>query len=570
VPKKKYNTADFCNFNCDELSDDTDVYNTAVYECEYEMVQNSFSWCNSPPRRYSHVGRTSNCLFDCARLVDPDLNFACTSSTFKIGCDLNHNPTERDDCDLKTILSASHRNTFISCKDNWDTCSLLDEKTNGADGQSTTYRQDINACFDTESFSNIGEKGICDINCDLIFTAVIGGDVYRESCRNLWKQNWCDCHQLPSGSEAMKQCLENYYNIENLCDVSNCKETFPDLQSWCYSFEETYLNNDEIDYLLREKGNMISNNLCKVSRASRNSNDTSGDIVVGAIVVGVIVILFCASTFRKMHQPISTVQNPAMTAPQVAMPAQLPRLSRDDQIAKIAQMTTAELKILYSDAFDRNKHQVVLEASRVLVGKPQPKPPPKKKKRKKKKTKTQGDNGESKPKKKKRKKKKQPPPPLPNEAIDDDIYLALQTVRHSIFNAQNANDSDSEDSTSDSDDDSCIDPNVSKESTMVHPRASTEEADAQLAAELAKKQSPPPRTDNLVSGECVVCLESMKVGEMVVWSETQCCNHVFHKSCMVSFLAHQRHTPAMVREDANPCPMCRQKYLTVLSADNNV
>ncbi len=73
----------------------------------------------------------------------------------------------------------------------------------------------------------------------------------------------------------------------------------------------------------------------------------------------------------------------------------------------------------------------------------------------------------------------------------------------------------------------------------------------------------------LVGGTCAICLEEMEAGEEVVWSETESCRHLYHKDCLVSFLAHNSER---AKNENNPCPACRQNFVTVqqpATADND-
>mmetsp|Transcript_18881 Transcript_18881/g.38865 ORF Transcript_18881/g.38865 Transcript_18881/m.38865 type:complete len:391 (+) Transcript_18881:1-1173(+) len=85
-----------------------------------------------------------------------------------------------------------------------------------------------------------------------------------------------------------------------------------------------------------------------------------------------------------------------------------------------------------------------------------------------------------------------------------------------------------------------------------------------------------------VSGTCIICFETFKVGETVVWSnDTTKCRHVFHEDCMVRFLAtHSKRTKRRMSSDSeglgsaisysyaeNPCPICRRTFCTVKHDD---
>merc|ERR1712070_406000 len=91
-----------------------------------------------------------------------------------------------------------------------------------------------------------------------------------------------------------------------------------------------------------------------------------------------------------------------------------------------------------------------------------------------------------------------------------------------------------------------------------------------------------------VEGKCVICFEQYKVGDRIVWSENdnnsekqQQCRHVYHKDCMVRYLARnalqrrKRWLQQSLRNNNddsndddvataidNPCPTCRRNYCT--------
>ena len=70
-------------------------------------------------------------------------------------------------------------------------------------------------------------------------------------------------------------------------------------------------------------------------------------------------------------------------------------------------------------------------------------------------------------------------------------------------------------------------------------------------------------TQTAIRGECVICFDDMEVGDFIVWSESTTCRHVYHKECMVAFLAHKRRMKKQTKMEA-PCPTCRQHYVTVI------
>ena len=67
---------------------------------------------------------------------------------------------------------------------------------------------------------------------------------------------------------------------------------------------------------------------------------------------------------------------------------------------------------------------------------------------------------------------------------------------------------------------------------------------------------------------CVICMEPLNKGDVIVWSITPSCQHVYHKTCMVEYLANRKHTPASIQKDENPCPTCRQPFVSVLKKND--
>ena len=59
----------------------------------------------------------------------------------------------------------------------------------------------------------------------------------------------------------------------------------------------------------------------------------------------------------------------------------------------------------------------------------------------------------------------------------------------------------------------------------------------------------------VLSNGCAICLESYQPGETVVSSMNAECNHVFHKECMIEYLAKK-----LGDGTETPCPMCRNPF----------
>jgi hypothetical protein len=54
---------------------------------------------------------------------------------------------------------------------------------------------------------------------------------------------------------------------------------------------------------------------------------------------------------------------------------------------------------------------------------------------------------------------------------------------------------------------------------------------------------------------CIICLETYKTGDTVVWASNQECQHAFHRKCIVKYLIKIQKKVA-----ATPCPCCRQRF----------
>ena len=73
----------------------------------------------------------------------------------------------------------------------------------------------------------------------------------------------------------------------------------------------------------------------------------------------------------------------------------------------------------------------------------------------------------------------------------------------------------------------------------------------------------------MISGTCIICFEELIITDVIVWSEDPKCSHVYHKECMVNYLASnaQREIYSTLDVNNNPCPTCRQNYCTVTDED---
>lgn len=60
-------------------------------------------------------------------------------------------------------------------------------------------------------------------------------------------------------------------------------------------------------------------------------------------------------------------------------------------------------------------------------------------------------------------------------------------------------------------------------------------------------------TNRLVPNVCSICLSNYSVGNTVVWSSNEACEHVFHENCILQWLMKQRDGPL--------CPCCRRDFV---------
>ena len=77
------------------------------------------------------------------------------------------------------------------------------------------------------------------------------------------------------------------------------------------------------------------------------------------------------------------------------------------------------------------------------------------------------------------------------------------------------------------------------------------------------------------NGTCIICLEEFVTNDVIVWSADPSCRHIYHKTCMVQYLAsNANNTSTLTRLSSNlirtldvinnPCPTCRrQKFCSI-------
>jgi hypothetical protein len=77
------------------------------------------------------------------------------------------------------------------------------------------------------------------------------------------------------------------------------------------------------------------------------------------------------------------------------------------------------------------------------------------------------------------------------------------------------------------------------------------------------------KTKMMTDGTCSICIDEFIENDQIVYSEL--CSHVYHKHCMVSYLAtnaqQEIHGSPTLDITDNPCPSCRQNYCKIRDED---
>ena len=79
------------------------------------------------------------------------------------------------------------------------------------------------------------------------------------------------------------------------------------------------------------------------------------------------------------------------------------------------------------------------------------------------------------------------------------------------------------------------------------------------------------KTKMMTNGTCSICIDEFIKNDQIVYSEL--CSHVYHKHCMVSYLAtnaqQEVHGSPTLDVTDNPCPSCRKNYCQIRDEDLN-
>ena len=87
-----------------------------------------------------------------------------------------------------------------------------------------------------------------------------------------------------------------------------------------------------------------------------------------------------------------------------------------------------------------------------------------------------------------------------------------------------------------------------------------------------------------INGTCIICLDDFVKDDIIVWSEDPSCRHIYHKECMVQYLAcnAQRNSKQQILSSIstpipvlgvtnNPCPTCRRpNYCCIIWGDETL
>jgi Ring finger domain len=87
------------------------------------------------------------------------------------------------------------------------------------------------------------------------------------------------------------------------------------------------------------------------------------------------------------------------------------------------------------------------------------------------------------------------------------------------------------------------------------------EVDEGIFIEIPEPGTLPSMEMRLVPNKCAICLSPYEVGETLVWSSNDLCQHAFHSQCMQNWILQQRGPPH--------CPCCRQIFLVDPYETNN-
>ena len=261
----------------------------------------------------------------------------------------------------------------------------------------------------------------------------------------------------------------------------------------------------------------------------------------------IVIIIFACLSLVSFICSCSGPDDPDSNEGNGESPQESAPLTPAQALAKeIKEMTTEERTTFYNKAFSKNKHHTVLKESAIIVGR-------------------KGDNDINTT----RTMDTEEENSLESNGggFDDDddpsIYLALKEVREKRRSTLIRSSITSSAVEVALGDENTINEDGSRKqqrrrTTILHPRLSTASAKVDLEHGYTDTKS-----NGIVRGNCVICFEDMTAGEDVVWSENKSCQHVYHRHCMVSYLAHKKQTLKELEMDENPCPTCRRKFLSV-------
>jgi len=274
---------------------------------------------------------------------------------------------------------------------------------------------------------------------------------------------------------------------------------------------------------------------------SKNMDDyaTSYFIMVLVVVVMIGRLIVCCYDLHRLDSVNANTDNSSSSNEEGDTEAGSEAAGEESTLGttRTARMSIEQCTVLYSEAFHRTKHQLLVHDLHDFMI-----PPTESDKA------FYGDDDED------------------GEPDDSSIYLALEgarSLRQSIRSGASIHTGRADNNNGGDDDDSSsiiFKYSQRKKSDFVHPRSSIRHhSDSNEIQEHNKNNN------HIVRGNCVICFDNILAGDTVVWSETNSCPHIYHKDCMVAFLAHrtQNKTIRSIKLDDNPCPTCRQSFITV-------
>ena len=135
------------------------------------------------------------------------------------------------------------------------------------------------------------------------------------------------------------------------------------------------------------------------------------------------------------------------------------------------------------------------------------------------------------------------------EDIEVGLDGASNVVTHTALETENSIENEAQNGSADRDEDETVD--------TVHTGDFLHE-DVEVALGVLNI----PGRPKPVSNTCAICLDAYAVGDVVVWSTNQACQHVYHEDCVVDYILRVKYNEETFHppNQKTPCPICRQPF----------